>query len=80
MQSRMSRDKLVEITQLKTRPVMRTANHSHAQRTRGSFVGPEDIRAFNFLLAIEPHQPCANGCPLRRKLRPAALVPLPQLR
>ena len=80
--ARMSRDELIEIAQLKARPVMRAANHAHAQRTSGSFIRAENLRAVDFLLAIEPYQARTHRCACggRRSLRdapaPASIIAL----
>ena len=52
---RMSRNELIQISELKARPRMRTPNHAYSQRSRRRFVRAEDLGAIDFLLAVEPN-------------------------
>ncbi len=63
----MSRNELIQIAKLKARPVMGTANHAHSQRPRGRLIRPKNLRAVDFLFAIQPHQARAHGGSGRRR-------------
>ena len=62
--SRMCRHESVKIAETEACPLVGTSDGSDDERAGRNFVGAKNLRAIDFALAVEPHQPsCPPRCP-----------------